>query len=274
MLERTEFDVDGIHAYRYAGDGDYAILICHGGGGWGGMYDEWAYPYREQYRADIWSWDQVGFGRTGRRGHADAPASYRALQRMIEEIRTHHAKPIFTLGSSLGCLMASASLCLDGVAGAVAQCSYLVAGGPAHRQSRALFENPAMKAFMGSALGKACWVDLDQLIDWEKNYGSAQAGRRIMENPNHLSMMHLAGHESMAMFEPPFPLSQNRKPFMMMVAEHDPMLGGIEHVRENFQSVGGPTELIVKEGSHYHQLMFFHREWFSGTMDRWCRAHA
>ncbi len=271
MGQCSEFDVDGIHTYRYESDGDYALLICHGGGGWGGMYGDWAIPFRDKYGPDIWSWDQVGFGQTGKRGYFDAPATYDAMKRLIAEIRKHHDKPIFTLGSSFGCLMATSSLCIDELAGAIAFCSYLVTGGPSQIGMRQMFAQPAMEAFVSSPLGQACWIDLDQLIDWEKNYGDREAGRKIKENPQHLSKMHLSGYRSLAMWDPPKPLAQNTKPYLMMVAENDPMLGGVENVRKNFETIGGPTELMVKEGSPYHQIMFFESEWFSSSVDSWCR---
>ena len=64
-MRRIEFNLGNIHAYRYEGNGPYALLICHGAGGWGGMYDAFCFPYAEQTQADIWCWDAPGFGQSG-----------------------------------------------------------------------------------------------------------------------------------------------------------------------------------------------------------------
>lgn len=64
-MRRIEFKLGDIHSYRYEGDGPYALLICHGAGGWGGMYDAFCHPYAEMTQADIWCWDAPGFGQSG-----------------------------------------------------------------------------------------------------------------------------------------------------------------------------------------------------------------
>lgn len=172
---RQEFEIAGVHGYRYAGDGPYSVLICHGLGGHDGMYDKWAIHHRETFGTDVGSWDMPGFGRTGVRGHLDAAA-------MIEALQMH-------------------------------------------------------------------------------------------SDPDRLVVMKLSGLATLPEFDPPKPLAENTKPFLMLVAEFDRLFGGIEQVKSNFAVVGGPTTLVVKDGSDKHQLMLIETAWFSQQIDAWCMVN-
>jgi len=269
---RQDLDIAGVHGYRYKGDGDYSVLICHGLGGHGGMYDQWAFHHRNRYGADVWSWDMPGFGRTGVRGHFDADATFDALNRVIAEIRARQDKPLFLLGSSFGVFAAAAGLCIDGVDGAVAQAGVLIPGGPTLMGMRALFSSPSMQMFLATSVGQACWINTDEINNADENYGDPVVAHQMRSDPDRLVAMKLSGFATLAQFEPPQPLAANAKPFLMLVAEFDRLLGGVDQVRSNFSTVGGPTTLLVKEGSDKHQLMLSETVWFSDQVDAWCRA--
>ncbi len=271
-MTRQEFEIAGVHAYRYAGDGDYSLLLCHGFGGHGGMYDKWAYHRQGKFGADIWSWDMPGFGRTGTRGHFDAAATYAALTRLVAEIRTRQSKPLFLVGSSFGMFIASAGLCIDGVDGAVGQAGFLIPGGPALTAMRMLFASPPMQMFLASPIGQACWINTDEVNNADENYGDPAVALHMKSDPDRLVAMKLIGLATLAHFEPPQPLLKNAKPFLMVVAEFDRMLGGVDQVRANFEAVGGPTTVLIKNASDKHQIMLSETEWFSEQVDNWCKV--
>ena len=271
-MKRQEFEIAGVHGYRYASDGDYSLLLCHGFGGHGGMYDKWAHHHRDTFGADVWSWDMPGFGRTGARGHFDAAGTYAALTRLVAEIRTRQSRPLFLMGSSFGMFIASAGLCIDGVDGAVAQAGFLIPGGPALSAMRMLYTSPPMQMFLASPVGQACWINTDEVNNADVNYGDPAVARHMKTDPDRLVAMKLTGLATLAHFDPPQTLSKNTKPFLMVIAEHDRMLGSVDQVRANFEAVGGPTTLLVKKGSDKHQIMLSETEWFSEQVDAWCKT--
>jgi pimeloyl-ACP methyl ester carboxylesterase len=236
------------------------------------MYDKWAYHHRDVFRADIWSWDMPGFGRTGTRGHFDAAAAYTSLAGLVAAIKSRQNKPLFLLGSSFGMFIATAGLAIEGIDGAAAQAGILVPGGPALTMMRALYSSPPMQAFLASPVGQACWVNTDEVNNADVNYGDPVIARHMKTDPERLLAMKLSGLATLANFEPAEPLLQNTKPFLLVVAEHDRMLGGIEQVKANFDAIGGPTRLLIKQGSDKHQLMLSETEWFSSQLDAWCRT--
>lgn len=269
---RQEFDIAGVHGYRYPGDGPYSVLLCHGFGGHGGMYDKWAIHHRDHFRTDIWSWDMPGFGMSGSRGHIDASATYSTLTRLVAEILSRQDKPLFLMGSSFGVFIASAGLCIEGVFGAIGQAGVLIPGAPLLTMMRALCTSPPMQAFLTSPIGQACWINTDEVNNADENYGDPTVAAHMKNDPNRLEAMKLSEFATLAGFSPPHSLSTNNKPFLMVVAEFDRMLGGLAAVRTNFNFVGGPTTLLIREGSNKHQIMLSETEWFSEQVDAWCMS--
>ena len=267
-MKRTEFDLDAIHAYRYeCVEPDYALLIVHGGGGWGGMYDNFAYPYGER-NVDIWSLDLPGFGQSGRRGVFTADEQHEAVARLVREIRARHDRPIFVLGSSMGGYYSSAASFLPEVAGVVVSASYLLCGdlGPL----TGLVAEPAVQQLLNAPrIGDCFYLDVDQMIDWEKDYGDAEMGRKFQADPNHTGRMSMKSWASMYTWQPPGDLADNAVPFLFIVAARD-VLAPMEAVRSAYDSVGGPKELEIID-SDKHQVMLFHREEYSDALDDWCR---
>jgi len=57
-----------LHCYRYPSeDATYALVISHGLGGHGGIYDRFCQHHLEK-GAEIWSYDAPGHGRSTRLG--------------------------------------------------------------------------------------------------------------------------------------------------------------------------------------------------------------
>ena len=274
-VRRIEYKLGSTHTYHYEAyepdEVEYALLLCHGGGGWGGMYDDFCYPYIEKHKVDIWAWDQPGFGQTGNRGHFDMDVAYAALQDVVKEIRTQHDKPIFVMGNSFGGAVSSASLYIDEVAGAVATATTLVMGTQVSVGLSMMLDNPVMDGFLSTPFGQASYVSLDEMINWEENYGDPKRGREICEHPQHQGSLRLSSWSSIAKWKLPHPIAENKKPFMLIVAERDPMIpGGVDSVNAVFEGVGGPTKLVVRD-SDKHQLMLFDTDWFIEQLDSWCK---
>lgn len=268
-MRRIEFKLGDIHSYRYEGDGPYALLICHGAGGWGGMYDTFCHPYAEMTRADIWCWDAPGFGQSGaKRGQFTFAETHEGLQSLIAEIRRCHDKPIFVLGSSLGGLIGSTAFYEDEVRGVIIQASPIAVGTPGYEMTKKLLNNPTMEAFLGTPFGKSATISFDEIVDWENNYGDAKTGREVMAHPLHTDRVRLASMASLYSWEAPHPLSENNKPFLQMYAGRDPIFppGACQALYEN---VGGPKEQVVFDSNH-HQLMLFHTEEFCDKLASWC----
>ena len=269
-MRRREFDRNGVHTYRYAREQpDYALLICHGGGGWGGMYDRFCYPFAER-NVDIWSLDLPGFGRTGERGVFTADEQHRAVAALAREIRKAHDRPIFCLGSSLGAYHASAASYLEEVHAVIVSASPILCDGPMVQGMAQLFGGQPVQALLNAPrIGDGLILDLDKVIDWEKNYGDLETARAIVADPNHTGQIMLKSWASMMCWKPPRPLAENTKPFFFMIAEHDP-LAPLETTKPTFDAVGGPTELKVFK-TDKHQIMLFHTEEYSEILDEWCR---
>lgn len=279
MTRRVEFKTgNDIHTYHYETDADspYSLLICHGGGGCGGIYDDFCLPLIEKTGVDIWSWDHPGFGQSGTSGEWTFEEAYTGLQAVVAEIRSYHNKPIFVLGSSFGAVIASAAAYLDDVAGVIIQGSFMSVGTPQYEQISGLFSNPAMDMFFATPFGQATLLSLDKMIDWDHNYGSAEKASEIISSPLHTGVVKLASFASTFSWQgAPYPMSENTKPFAIMIAEHDPLLtagGGADGAREMIKNIGGPSKLIIKD-SDKHQLMLFHTDWFIEEMHGYITAN-
>lgn len=279
MVKRIEYKTgSGIHTYHYETETDspYSLLICHGGGGSGGIYDDFCLPFIEATRADVWSWDHPGFGMSGVRGEWTFEEAYNGIKAVIAEIKAQHDKPIFVLGSSFGAVIASACAYLDDVAGVIIQGSFLAVGTPLYEQMTSLFSNPAMDLFLGSPFGQASLLPLDKMINWEENYGGVQKAREITQSPQHTGEVKLQSFASSFSWKgAPYPMSKNTKPFAIIIAERDPMLvsgGGPDAAQSVIESIGGPTKLTVKD-SDKHQLMLFHTDWFIQELHGFITSH-
>ena len=275
MTRKIEFKLGQFHTYHYETDvesPDYALLLCHGGGGWGGMYDPFVLPYVQKHDIDVWAWDQPGFGQTGTRGDFDFEVAREGLQALEAEIRSQHDKPIFVMGNSFGGAIASSALFDDSVQGVVVSASPLIMGSPTLQKARQMFASPPMQGFLNSPMGSNAFLDLDAAINWDENYGDPKAAREIVAHPLHQGRMRLSGWASIALWEPPRPLAENKKPMLMIFAERDPMLPGVDALKKEFDAVGGPTEMIVRD-TDKHQLMLFDTEWTIGALDGWFRKH-
>ena len=275
MEKRIEFTVgDNIHTYRYPNDGcPYAVVICHGAGGWGGMYDDFCYPYVEATGADIWSFDCPGFGVSGRaRGHTTIEELEAALDAVLAEVRKHHDKPIFTLGSSMGGMLASIGFYKDEVAGVCIQASPLAVSTAFHEGAKRLFTNPGVQALLASPVGPHTWLDLSGMMDLNNNYGDPEYVARVEAHPLNTSKLLLKSWAAVFEYEAPYPLTENKKPFLYTYSSRDPMLyeGAPEAM---WEGIGGPKQRHIID-SDKHQAMLFHTEEFVEVMSQWASQYS
>lgn len=267
---REEFFVDEICTYRYAAENpDYAMLIVHGGGGWGGMYDKFCYPFNEERNVDIWALDLPGFGDTGQRGVFTAEEQHAVVARLAREIKARTGVPLFCLGSSMGGYYASAASFLDDVDAVICSATHMFCDGPGKALGQGLFESDDVARLMRSPTGTSLMLDLDLMIDWEKNYGDQEHAKWVVAHPKHASQILFSSWISLFSWQPPAPLSENTKPFLFLVAEADPLVP-LKHARKGFDYIGGPNETVVFP-TDQHQVMLFHTGPYSDALDEWCR---
>lgn len=272
MPRRIEFTIgDNVHTYRYPNDDcPYAVILCHGGGGWGGMYDDFSYPFQDRTGADIWSLDCPGFGLSGRgRGEFTIGEFEAALDAVIAEIRTHHAKPIFTLGNSMGGILSSIGFYKDEIRGVCVSASPLTVTSPFYQMAGQALNNPGTEALFALRWSDYMYISLWELMDLEKNYGDPERAKAMGENPLHSDMIKLKSWASLFSYQPPYPLTENKKPFLFISADRDPMFPP-ETRDALLASVGGPQEVLIID-SDKHAVMLVNTEEYIEKFDSWAR---
>ncbi|HET6953492.1 MAG TPA: alpha/beta hydrolase [Acidimicrobiales bacterium] len=268
-MERTEHVLDGIFAYRYRdADPDHTLLICHGMGGHGGIYDVFGEHYARTARGDVWSIDLPGFGRTagtGRRGSFTAAGWIEATAACAARLRDATGRPVVAKGSSLGVFPASgALLSSDAVAAAVlmgyafAGAQTLVPGSPPSP-----FATDAGQEILRQ-WGTSCVLKLDRFIDFDADYGFAGAAAEKRRDPLNTWELDLASLASLYTYEPPVPIAGNDKPILFTVGEND-TLAPPALVRAVAERIPGPVECYELPGG-VHQLMLFHTAAYSAVV--------
>jgi pimeloyl-ACP methyl ester carboxylesterase len=260
-MKREEHLIGEIFAYRYTGAfPDHALLVCHGMGGHGGIYDPFCATYAESHSADVWSIDLPGFGRStnaGRRGEFTATQWVEATVAVAEHIVEVTGLPVIVKGSSLGVFAASAALLaseqidaaiLMGMA--VAGAGALIPGRPAHP-----FTTEAGQQILRE-YGRTAVVKIDRLVDFDIDYGFAGAAEEKRRDPLNTWEMDLASFASIFTYAPASRWSDNIKPILFTVGELDP-LSPPDRVRFVADHLPCPNEVYVHPQG-VHQLMLFH----------------
>ena len=260
-MQRTEHVIDEVFAYRFrSSEPDHALLICHGMGGHGGIYDPFCAAYAERHRGDVWSIDLPGFGRstsTGRRGQFTATQWVEATARCAAHIREATGLPVVVKGSSLGVFAASgALLASDDIAAAVlmgiavAGAGALIPGRPPHP-----FASEAGQQIIRE-YGSTAVVKIDRLVDFDIDYGFAGAAKEKQRDPLNTWEIDLGSFASIFTYTPTAEWSSNTKPLLFTVGENDP-LSPPDRIRFVAQHLPCPNEVYVHPQG-VHQLMLFH----------------
>ncbi|MEY4175940.1 MAG: hypothetical protein RI900_3105 [Actinomycetota bacterium] len=260
-MERTEHVIGQVFAYRYRSpEPDHALLICHGLGGHGGIYDPFCAAYASAHGGDVWSIDLPGFGRStsaGRRGAFTATQWVEATSEVARHIRLTTGLPVVAKGSSLGVFAASgALLASDSIDAAVlmgmavAGAGALVPGRPPHP-----FSTEAGQQILAE-YGSNAVVKIDRMVDFDVDYGYAGAAEEKRRDPLNTWEIDLGSFATIFTYAPATAWADNSKPILFTVGENDP-LSPPERVRFVAQLLPCATEVYVHpEG--VHQLMLFH----------------
>lgn len=261
-----------IFAHRYKGeDAKYALVISHGLGGHGGIYDVFC-EHHAPKGVDIWSFDAPGHGRsttTRPRGQWTMEEWAQASRDWAEHIKETTGLPVFTLGSSLGVSAAVSAIDSDAVTGAILMGSLAVPGSALIEMHpvTAAYRSDAFEAII-EQLGRGARLDISAFFDFDKDYGYVGAADQKKLDPYNTWSYDLASWASLMQYEPPVKVADNTKPIFYTAGGDDdlcpaPMLDAM------FECIGGPKELKVYEGVG-HQLMLFHTAEYSKDVHAFC----
>ena len=268
-MQRTEHVVDGIFNYRFEGpDADHALLVIHGMGGHGGIYDGFCAHHAEN-GIDVWSIDLPGHGRsafTRRQGQFTIAEWVDACVKVAAHIHDLTGLPVIAMGSSLGVTPAYASVgASPHIVGAVLM-GYAVPGTPASHSSA--WRTPDGQRILAE-VGEVARFDIRRFIDLDEDYGYKGALEQKETDPLNSWYFDLASYASLYTFDPVVAPADNTDPILFTVGEHDP-IATPETVRLVASMVSGPVEVYEHPGG-VHQLMLFHTEEYSTIVADWCR---
>lgn len=242
--------------YRFVADQpDHSLLVVHGIGGHGGIYDVFGGAYAAA-GADVWAIDLPGCGRsssTGRRGKFRVEDWVTAISAWAEDVRHRSGGPVVVLGSSLGVMPAAAAGMDCDAVDAVVLMGHAVAGLSGGAQHP--FASPDGQAIL-ALVGEKATVHIDRLIDFDVDYGYVGAAAEKRRDPWNTWEFDLSSYASLFTYQPPVSPADNTKPIMFAVGENDP-LAPPAMVRSVAERVGGPVEMFVLPDG-VHQLMLFH----------------
>jgi pimeloyl-ACP methyl ester carboxylesterase len=104
-VQRTEHIIEGTFAYRFEGPNpDHALLVNHGMGGHGGIYDEFC-GHHASRGVDVWSVDLPGHGRSAmasRQGQWTVDEWVEACAKVAAHIHDLTGLTVFAKGPSGG----------------------------------------------------------------------------------------------------------------------------------------------------------------------------
>lgn len=271
-MRREEHMFGDTFTYRFPGaEADHVLLVQHGIGGHGGIYDKFAAHYAG-LGAEVWCMDAPGHGRSC----VDRPAGQFTLQEWVdaslavtEHIRSRTGLPVFVKGSSLG---AAAAYCAyaasDAYSGAVLM-GYAIPSSPLIPADNP-FRTTAFDQIVGF-FGPALRFDIDRYINFDEDYGFRGAGRQKHDDPLNTWSYDLASWASIMRYDPAVPLSQNTKPILFTVGEKDPLFTPAM-VQTVVEATAGPVDFHIHPDG-VHQLMLFHTADYADAVSAWCRKH-
>jgi alpha-beta hydrolase superfamily lysophospholipase len=217
-VKREEHVVGETFAYRFPGESaDHALLVQHGLGGHGGIYDKFGAHYAG-LGADVWCMDAPGHGRsasTRRRGSFTLQEWVNAATEMAEHIESSTGMPVIIKGSSLG---ATAAYCAyaasDVFAGAVLM-GFMIPSSPLIPTENP-FRTTAWEQ-MSAMFGRALEFNIGRYIDFDVDYGFDGAAEQKRRDPLNTSTYDLAAIASILRYDPAVALADNTKPILFAV---------------------------------------------------------
>jgi len=268
-MQRTEHIVEGSFAYRYEGpDADHALLVIHGMGGHGGIYDGFCAHHAER-GVDVWSIDLPGHGRSAmdhRQGQFTVQEWVDACTALASHINDLTGLPVVAKGSSLGVMPAYAVLGSSPHVVAAVLMGYAVPGTQAALDSP--WRTPDGRRILDE-VGESARFDIRRFIDLDKDYGYKGALEQKETDPLNSWYFDLSSYATLYTYDPPVMPADNTKPILFTVGENDP-IATPDTVRYVASMVGGPVQVHEHPGG-VHQLMMFHTAEYSPVVADWCR---
>jgi len=266
-MNREEGSIEGIPTYRYPTKNPrYALLVVHGMGGHGGIYDDFCAEHAPK-GAEIWTFDLPGHGKTeGAKGDWRIETAISTMRRVATEIEDRTKLPIYALASSMG-----SSVVLYGLEGTPQLRGAALMGAaipyfsPLREGNDYLRSEPIQQ--LVSAFGNSLRLDLDRYLDFEKTYGDPEIAAQKKNDRLNTWTYGFADYVHFLTYEPDVPPSLNEKPIFVLVGENDPLFPP-QATQQVVDAIGGPTRFhVVPDGAH--QLMLFHTREFSDLVHGW-----
>ncbi|MEV6256580.1 alpha/beta hydrolase [Nocardia sp. NPDC051929] len=269
-MKREDHIVGDTFAYRYPGpDADHVLLVQHGTGGHGGIYDRFGAHYA-RLGAEVWTMDAPGHGRSC----TDRPAGQFTLAEWVDaalevtdHIRAATGLPVFIKGSSLGTAAAySAYAASEAYSGAILM-GFVIPSSPLIPPDNP-FRSPVFDQ-MVAHFGAALRFDIDRFIDFDQDYGFRGAGAQKRRDPLNTWSYDLASWASILRYDPAVPLAENTKPILYAVGAKDPIFPG-PVAQAVVDATSGPVDFYIQPDG-VHQLMLFHTSEYADVVATWCR---
>ncbi|BFM15107.1 hypothetical protein R50073_12900 [Maricurvus nonylphenolicus] len=262
--------VGDVFARRYTTDQPrYALVISHGIGGHGGIYDKFC-SFHAQRGVDIWAYDAPGHGKSTPnrpRGTFTIEEWAQASRDLSEHVKEMTGLPVFTLGSSYGVAAAISARDHVAIEGVICMGSIAVPGSAIVASMTEFWRSDAIQKVI-EQVGRAARLDIDKLIDFDEDYGQKGAKEIKLKDSYNTWSYDLASWVSFFNYEPPQPLGENAKPILYAYGSDDPNFpeGAVEMVASE---ISGPVTIKRFEDAG-HQLMMFNTEEFSNSVDEFC----
>ena len=263
-----------LHSFRFRSDDpSYALVVSHGLGGHGGIYDVFC-EHHAAKGAELWCYDAPGHGRstTNRpRGTWTMEEWAQASRDWATHVHELTNLPVFTLGSSLGVAAAISVIDASAVTGAVLMGSAAVPGSALVESVAAPWRSDDVAAVLNQ-VGRGARLDIGTIFNFDIDYGYQGAAEQKRLDPYNTWSYDLASWASFFQYTPPQPLADNTKPVLYALGENDPNATP-EVIRAVADGIGGPVTVeIFPDG--VHQLMLFETEAFSTVVHDFCMAYA
>ena len=269
---RQEHAIGEVFCYRFPGpEPDHALLVLHGIGGHGGIYNSFG-AFHAAQGVDVWSMDAPGHGKScisQRPGQFTIDEWVEKAVLCADHIKSATGLPVFIKGSSLGagpayCAMAAAP---DLFEGAVLM-GYGIPSSPLIPPDNP-FRTEAYEQ-IEAVWGDKFVLSIDRFFDFDADYGYVGAAEQKKADPYNTWFYDMASWASLFRYEPVIPLEKNTKPILFSVGENDPTFPP-ELARRVVEATAGPTEFYVHADGE-HQLMLFHTKEYSEVVLRWCQS--
>lgn len=262
-----------IHAHAYRGaDAKYALVISHGLGGHGGIYDVFC-EHHAAKGVELWSFDAPGHGRSTPnrpRGTWTLEEWAQASRDWAAHVRGETDLPVFLLGSSLGVAAAISAIDSPDVSGVICMGSAAVPSSPLVAARGAVWRSAEVAEVL-EQLGRGAQLDIEKFFDFDTDYGFSGAGQQKKLDPYNTWSYDLESWASIFQYDPPVPVAENTKPVLMAAGEKDPNFPP-EIIQAIAGTIAGPVQVEILEGAP-HQLMLFETVKFSTLVDDFCLAN-